>query len=148
MAIQAHQEIVKKLVDLIGITSIMEVCFWQYPSSVTLVILLQCSLQFFCMFEVFCFTLYLYLCTWYNGIDIFKFWHILLSLVTQFSVPVCIVLIYLFCKFSVHFFRLLNRFWYAWLGLMSICMWIMWMQCNGLKILMCLRWFWTSSVLQ
>lgn len=30
MFIQAHQEIVKKLVELIGITSIMEVGFWQH----------------------------------------------------------------------------------------------------------------------
>lgn len=41
-----------------------------------------------------------------------------------------------------------TRFWYAWLVRMSICMQIMWMQCSGLKTLTCLRWLWTSSVLQ
>jgi anti-anti-sigma regulatory factor len=39
MFIQAHQEIVKKLVELIGITSIMEVCFWQHLFFVLLYII-------------------------------------------------------------------------------------------------------------
>jgi hypothetical protein len=39
MFIQAHQEIVKKLVELIGITSIMEVCFRQHLFFVLLYII-------------------------------------------------------------------------------------------------------------